>query len=295
MNAPVGNAVRDSRREPRHLGPRLCSDEIVRRKRHLEELGFEADTIEALFDISGTLQPTETVDEKVAGLRERGFADPVKMITSSPAILGLAIDNIDAKLALARRASHWIDGKAFIEGWPIVLSYNLKRILFCARVTLSMVDGDKATFMSLLTKDQRLVVRAALSVEILTKKKIGEAMRAGNGADVDAVIEAHASAKIALSYRRYKAAGTRQHELAEPPSAFRPPTAAPPAQETAGPPFTVTQKLAAVERELRHRRQFYPRLVGKRAFSQAYADQQIALMEAIAANYRRQAEMELGQ
>jgi hypothetical protein len=36
---------------------------------------------------------------KTVVLRELGFADPVKMITSSPAILGYAIDNIRGKIA----------------------------------------------------------------------------------------------------------------------------------------------------------------------------------------------------
>jgi hypothetical protein len=43
---------------------------------------------------------------KTVVLRELGFADPVKMITSSPAILGYAIDNIRGRsLTCASSAS----------------------------------------------------------------------------------------------------------------------------------------------------------------------------------------------
>ena len=38
-----------------------------------------------------------TIQGKIADLRELGFVDPVKMITSSPAILNYAIANVRAK------------------------------------------------------------------------------------------------------------------------------------------------------------------------------------------------------
>ena len=37
--------------------------------------------------------------DKIADLRELGFADPVKMVTSFPEIAGLAIDNVRRKIA----------------------------------------------------------------------------------------------------------------------------------------------------------------------------------------------------
>ena len=37
--------------------------------------------------------------DKLADLRELGFADPVKMVASFPEIAGLAIDNIRRKIA----------------------------------------------------------------------------------------------------------------------------------------------------------------------------------------------------
>ena len=50
----------------------------------------------------------DNIDAKIAGLKERGFTDPQKMIASSPAILGYGFDNIDAKIALINRlAEHY--------------------------------------------------------------------------------------------------------------------------------------------------------------------------------------------
>ena len=49
--------------------------------------------------------------------------------------------------------------------------------------------------------------------------------------------------------------------------------------------FTYTEKLEAVDRELKKRRQVYPRLVANGTMTQALADRQIALMEAVKADY----------
>lgn len=49
--------------------------------------------------------------------------------------------------------------------------------------------------------------------------------------------------------------------------------------------FTYTEKLEAVDRELKKRRQVYPRLVTAEKMTQALADRQIAVMEAIKADY----------
>lgn len=58
------------------------------------------------------------------------------------------------------------------------------------------------------------------------------------------------------------------------------------------PPFTAAEKLAAVERELTYRRRVYARRVADEKMTQAMADRQIALFEAIAVDYRAAAEKE---
>jgi BioD-like phosphotransacetylase family protein len=56
--------------------------------------------------------------------------------------------------------------------------------------------------------------------------------------------------------------------------------------------FTAADKHEAAVRELRKRKQVYPRLIMTRRMSQSEADRQIAVMEAIAADYAEAAERE---
>lgn len=51
--------------------------------------------------------------------------------------------------------------------------------------------------------------------------------------------------------------------------------------------YTLEQKLAAVEREIRYRKHVYPRQVEARKMSQRFAEQQVAVFEAIAEDYRQ--------
>src|SRR5262245_25621352 len=66
------------------------------RYEQLLALGFSKDWVDAL-----TLQRPalyENPKAKVDGLRERGFQNPIKLITTAPAILGYSFDNIDVKI-----------------------------------------------------------------------------------------------------------------------------------------------------------------------------------------------------
>ncbi len=56
--------------------------------------------------------------------------------------------------------------------------------------------------------------------------------------------------------------------------------------------FTATEKHAAVERELTYRRRVYGRRVADGKMTQKLADEQIAVMEAIAKDYEQQAASE---
>jgi hypothetical protein len=51
--------------------------------------------------------------------------------------------------------------------------------------------------------------------------------------------------------------------------------------------FTVAEKLRSIERELRLRQRVYPRLIARGEMSEANAQREIAVLEAIAADYRR--------
>lgn len=63
-----------------------------------------------------------------------------------------------------------------------------------------------------------------------------------------------------------------------------------PEGEGAGVVTAAAEKLEAVEREIKQRRRVYPRLVDQGKMTQAFADRQIAIMEAIADDYRRDVE-----
>jgi len=56
--------------------------------------------------------------------------------------------------------------------------------------------------------------------------------------------------------------------------------------------FTAADKLAAVRREIAMRRRVYPRWVENKRMTQSKADEEIAVMEAIAADIERQVEWE---
>ena len=56
--------------------------------------------------------------------------------------------------------------------------------------------------------------------------------------------------------------------------------------------FTAAEKAKCATREVAQRRRVYPRLVESQRMKQAEADRQIAIMEAIAADYRAQADAE---
>jgi hypothetical protein len=56
--------------------------------------------------------------------------------------------------------------------------------------------------------------------------------------------------------------------------------------------FTASDKLEAVRRELTFRRRVYPRRVADKRMTQQLADRQIALFEAIEADYQKLAEGE---
>jgi hypothetical protein len=57
--------------------------------------------------------------------------------------------------------------------------------------------------------------------------------------------------------------------------------------------FTDDDKRAAAEREVKWRKRVYPRRVADRRMTQEQADREIAIMEAIAEDYRARSELPL--
>ena len=80
--------------------PPLERGNNFKRERYQQFLdaGFPKEWVDKL-----TLQHPALYDNpkaKIEGLRQRGFENPTKLITSLPAILGCAFDNIDRKIRL---------------------------------------------------------------------------------------------------------------------------------------------------------------------------------------------------
>ena len=83
----------DLRRNARHGMTAYGADEAGRRYAHLIACGFdeaEADTVFEAID----LPDSAAISLRISDLRALGFADPVKMITTLPPILGYARERV---------------------------------------------------------------------------------------------------------------------------------------------------------------------------------------------------------
>ena len=116
----------DLRRNARHGMTAYGADEAGRRYAHLIACGFdeaEADTVFEAID----LPDSAAISLRISDLRALGFADPVKMITTLPPILGYALDNIRGKIS-DLRALGFADPVKMITSSPTILSYAIDNI-----------------------------------------------------------------------------------------------------------------------------------------------------------------------
>ena len=126
----------------------------------------------------------------------------MKMITSSPAILGLAFENIDEKLRYARKLRKFgVDGIRLIEQFSPLLGYSILRIKVIVRIVLSIIDGDKKIFNSLITKKVDRTLAGFLSSPHQDKKALMRSLRLITNSDH--VIALHRKDKAVLAYIRY--------------------------------------------------------------------------------------------
>ena len=116
----------DLRTQARHHHPAVTADDLALRLRCLRDCGFSRAQSNHVFEALD-LPSIDNIRGKLADLRALGFADPVKMITSSPAILGYAIDNIRGKLA-DLRALGFADPVKMITSSPAILGYAIDNI-----------------------------------------------------------------------------------------------------------------------------------------------------------------------
>ncbi len=105
----------------------IRSDELETRRAFLISSGFTPEWVNNLQHARATLYKVEVVQDHLHGLTQRGFKNPNKMIESSPAILGYAFENIDAKLAgLTQRG--FKNPNKMIESLPAILGLAFENI-----------------------------------------------------------------------------------------------------------------------------------------------------------------------
>ena len=78
---------------------KLSPEELQSRRDCLLNYGFSSEWVKEVEKIRPRLYPEERIKAKIIGMGERGFSNPIKMITTMPTILGLSFDNIDGKIA----------------------------------------------------------------------------------------------------------------------------------------------------------------------------------------------------
>jgi hypothetical protein len=126
----------------------------------------------------------ENIDAKIEGLRERGFENPTKLITTLPAILRLAFDNIDRKIRLLYLL-HGDRSKAVseIEAFPPLLGYKWRRLLFAVRTS------HPGALRKLITINPRLLAAAKGITGSDDPSRLATTARALKGQDIDQIID----------------------------------------------------------------------------------------------------------
>ena len=168
----------DLRRNARHGMTAYGADEAGRRYAHLIACGFdeaEADTVFEAID----LPDSAAISLRISDLRALGFADPVKMITSSPPILGYAIDNIRGKIS-DLRALGFADPVKMITSSPTILGYAPARVRLVGGIVIAAAGAPPSAMMNLLSKRREIIERVAAARpttwgEIRAIMKMGQA------------------------------------------------------------------------------------------------------------------------
>jgi hypothetical protein len=126
----------------------------------------------------------ENIDAKIEGLRQRGFENPIKLVTTSPSIPGLSFENIDRKIRLLYLL-HGDRKKAIseLEAFPPLLGHKWRGLLFAVRV--SHPDG----LRKLITISPKLLAAAKGTTGSDNPARLAAAARSLKGSDVDQIIE----------------------------------------------------------------------------------------------------------
>ena len=165
---------------------RKVSDEAIRgpelqkREDALTTAGFSPAFISDLRESKATLYTEENITQKITDLKALGFTDPTKMITSSPTILGLNIENITRKFGTLENIFQLygmpIDAKEFVESNLSVLGTKIDKLWIVARALRTLnLDSREITpaFLSrLLFSNVTNSVASAVSLSDTSGAKI---------------------------------------------------------------------------------------------------------------------------
>lgn len=147
----------------------------------------------------------EVVDVKIEWLRENGFENPVQLIAGFPVIISLGCANLATKIRYARRMETFgVRGTELIEKYPTILSYNIKRIFFVARLAGSFEGIDARIFVRLLRKKPESLIVAACHAERQTRKAFLKALALYEALSQKETSVPQGEKKLVLAYLRYK-------------------------------------------------------------------------------------------
>ncbi|MDP2693209.1 MAG: hypothetical protein Q8O88_06280 [bacterium] len=105
----------------------LSSQEIQNRKDHLLSIGLSEEKIAKIAQTRPSLYSKNAVDSMITGLKEKGFANPEKMIIKFPVVLNLSFENIDGKIA-GLKEKGFANPEKMITNFPIVLNLSFENI-----------------------------------------------------------------------------------------------------------------------------------------------------------------------
>ena len=163
---------------------KLSEGELEARANALLDAGFSREWIDDFKKLRPALYAAEKIDAKIEGLKQRGFSDPQKMITSDPQILDLGFENIDAKIEGLKQRG-FSDPQKMITSSPEILGYGfenidekieyLNRVIRTYKLPLSPISLIENILSILGTKMEKLkVLTRVLRRCDVEKEKISE-------------------------------------------------------------------------------------------------------------------------
>jgi hypothetical protein len=114
-------------------------------------------------------------------MNQLGFADPVKMITSRPAILGYATNSIRGKIADLREIG-FADPVKMITSRPAILGYARERLFLCDKFIKDLDGGGTDGMFRQLIGQPRAVIDAVKAARPRTWSEIRALMVAAKSA-----------------------------------------------------------------------------------------------------------------